>query len=75
MGCDRADDFQKRQDITTQQALPEFQNALKQKKQEALAKFTGPLKPGGAGAPTRQPDDAVRQERHRDARSRRVTSS
>lgn len=35
------DDFQKRQDITTQQALPEFQNALKQKKQEALAKFTG----------------------------------
>lgn len=35
------DDFQKRQDITTQQALPEFQNALKQKKQEALSKFTG----------------------------------
>ena len=35
------DDFQKRQDITTQQALPEFQNALKQKKQEALSKFNG----------------------------------
>lgn len=35
------DDFQKRQDITTQQAMPEFQNALKQKKQEALSKFNG----------------------------------
>lgn len=35
------DDFQKRQDITTQQALPEFQNALKQKKQEAMGKFQG----------------------------------
>lgn len=35
------DDFQKRQDITTQQALPEFQSALKQKKQEALSKFAG----------------------------------
>lgn len=35
------DDFQKRQDITTQQALPEFQSALKQKKAEALSKFNG----------------------------------
>ncbi len=35
------DDFQKRQDITTQQALPEFQSALKQKKAEALSKFSG----------------------------------
>lgn len=35
------DDFQKRQDITTQQALPEFQAALKQKKREALSKFSG----------------------------------
>jgi hypothetical protein len=35
------DDFSKRQDITSQQSLPEFQNALKQKKAEALSKFSG----------------------------------
>lgn len=53
------DDFQKRQDITTQQALPEFQNALKQKKQEALSKFNG--SPESRAALERQLDNQMTQ--------------
>ena len=53
------DDFQKRQDITTQQALPEFQNALKQKKQEALSKSQG--SPESRAALERQLDNQMTQ--------------
>lgn len=53
------DDFQKRQDITTQQALPEFQAALKQKKQEALGKFNGTAE--SKAALERQLDNQITQ--------------
>lgn len=53
------DDFSKRQDITGQQALPEFQNALKQKKGEALAKFAG--RPEARASLERQIDNQLAQ--------------
>jgi len=53
------DDFSKRQDITGQQALPEFQNALKQKKGEALAKFSG--RPEARASLERQIDNQMAQ--------------
>ena len=53
------DDFSKRQDITSQQSLPEFQNALKQKRAEALSKFTG--RPEARAALERQLDNQLSQ--------------
>ena len=53
------DDFQKRQDIMTAQALPEFQNALNQKRQEALGNFTG--RPEAKAALERQLDNQLAQ--------------
>lgn len=53
------DDFQKRQDIMTAQALPEFQNALSQKRQEALSNFTG--RPEAKAALERQLDNQLAQ--------------
>ena len=53
------DDFQKRQDIMSQQALPEFQNALNQKRQEALGNFTG--RPEARAALERQLDNQLAQ--------------
>ena len=53
------DDFQKRQDIMTAQALPEFQNALNQKRQEALSNFTG--RPEARAALERQLDNQLAQ--------------
>lgn len=53
------DDFQKRQDIMTAQALPEFQNALNQKRQEALSNFTG--RPEAKAALERQLDNQLAQ--------------
>ena len=53
------DDFSKRQDITSQQSLPEFQNALKQKRAEALSKFTG--RPEARAALERQLDNQLAQ--------------
>jgi len=53
------DDFQKRQDIMTSQALPEFQNALNQKKSEALSKFVG--RPEAKAALERQLDNQIAQ--------------
>ena len=53
------DDFQKRQDIMTAQALPEFQNALNQKRQEALGNFTG--RPEARAALERQLDNQLAQ--------------
>ena len=53
------DDFQKRQDIMGQQALPEFQNALNQKRQEALSNFTG--RPEAKAALERQLDNQLAQ--------------
>ena len=53
------DDFQKRQDIMGQQALPEFQNALNQKRQEALSNFTG--RPEARAALERQLDNQLAQ--------------
>ena len=53
------DDFQKRQDIMTAQALPEFQNALSQKRQEALSNFTG--RPEARAALERQLDNQLAQ--------------
>ena len=53
------DDFQKRQDITTQQALPEFQSALRQKRDEALSKFSGSA--DARAALTRQLDNQMVQ--------------
>ena len=53
------DDFSKRQDITSQQSLPEFQNALKQKRAEALSKFSG--RPEARAALERQLDNQLSQ--------------
>jgi len=53
------DDFQKRQDIMSQQALPEFQNALNQKRQEALGNFSG--RPEARAALERQLDNQLAQ--------------
>ncbi len=53
------DDFSKRQDITSQQSLPEFQNALKQKRAEALSKFSG--RPEARAALERQLDNQLAQ--------------
>lgn len=53
------DDFQKRQDIMSAQALPEFQNALNQKRQEALSNFTG--RPEARAALERQLDNQLAQ--------------
>lgn len=53
------DDFQKRQDIMSAQALPEFQNALNQKRQEALGNFSG--RPEARAALERQLDNQLAQ--------------
>ena len=53
------DDFSKRPDITSQQSLPEFQNALKQKRAEALSKFSG--RPEARAALERQLDNQLSQ--------------
>ena len=53
------DDFSKRQDITSQQSLSEFQNALKQKRAEALSKFSG--RPEARAALERQLDNQLSQ--------------